>query len=119
MPTNKIHRNRPALITALPLIFAGPFLCGQGTGNNSSSSSPGAPGQDEVVQMSAFEVTTTQGHGYVATNADAGFKTVQPLLDIPQDMQVVTRDLIDDIGAIDSSTIMQYFGTGSSGFQGK
>jgi len=77
----------------------------------------GAP--DSTVKMSAFEVQSTQGHGYVATNADAGFKTTERLLDIPQDIQVVTRDMIDDIGSSDSSVILQYFGQGGVSFLGE
>lgn len=71
-------------------------------------------GQDQLIKMSAFEVTTTQGHGYVATNADAGFKTVQALIDIPQDIQVVTRDMIDDIGSTISGVTLKYFGAGGT-----
>src|ERR1700722_10144948 len=87
---------------AAPLSVSAQNASGASTGESSSP-----PPSDETVKMSAFEVTTTQGHGYVATNADAGFKTVQPLIDIPQDIEVVTRDMIDDIGASDSTRMLQ------------
>lgn len=70
-----------------------------------------ASGQkEEVVALSKFEVSTTQGKGYVATNAATGFKTNQELIKIPQSVTVVTRDLIDDIGATKTSDVLQFAG---------
>lgn len=66
--------------------------------------------KEEVVALSKFEVSTTQGKGYVATNAATGFKTNQELIKIPQSVTVVTRDLIDDIGATRTSDVLQYAG---------
>ena len=66
--------------------------------------------KEEVVALSKFEVSTTQGKGYVATNAATGFKTNQELIKIPQSVTVVTRDLIDDIGATKTSDVLQYAG---------
>ena len=60
--------------------------------------------------ISRFEVTTTQGKGYVATNSATGFKTNQELIKIPQSVTVVTRDLIDDIGATKTSDILMFAG---------
>ena len=64
----------------------------------------------EVVQMSQFEVTTTQGAGYVASNSARGMKTDQPLLDIPQADIVVTSDFINDTGYVNSSDVLRYVG---------
>ncbi len=68
--------------------------------------------------MSQFEVNTTQGKGYVATNAASGFKTNGPLLLIPQADTVITRDLINDIGYTNTSDVLQYFGV-SNFYQGE
>jgi len=64
--------------------------------------------------MSQFEVTTTQGHGYVATNAASGLKTNESLMDIPQAAVVVTRDLIDNVGFADTSNVLHVFGLSNS-----
>ena len=69
---------------------------------------------DQVVKMDQFEVTTTQGHGYVATNASEAFKTNSSLMDIPQIDTVVTNDLITDIGFENLGDVLQYFGVISS-----
>jgi len=64
---------------------------------------------DKVV-LSKFEVITTQGKGYVSSNAATGFKTNQELMKIPQAVTVVTQDLIQDIGSTNSSDILQFAG---------
>jgi len=69
---------------------------------------PAAP--DQTVSLSSFEVTTTQGKGYVASNSATGFKTNEELIKIPQSVTVVTRDLIDDIGSSKTSDILQFAG---------
>lgn len=71
---------------------------------------PAADKKEEAVVLSTFEVETTQGKGYTSSNAATGFKTNENLLKIPQAVTLVTRDLIDDIGAIESSNILQYAG---------
>ncbi|MEO6001835.1 MAG: TonB-dependent receptor plug domain-containing protein, partial [Opitutus sp.] len=65
---------------------------------------------DQPVIMSKFEVSSTQGKGYTSSNAATGFKTNESLLSIPQAVTLVTRDLIDDIGAVESSNILQFAG---------
>lgn len=78
-----------------------------------AQSAPAETTTDEkgtVVRLSKFEVVTTQDKGYVANNAATGFKTNQELIKIPQSVTVLTRDLIEDIGATKSSDVMQYAG---------
>ena len=69
---------------------------------------------DAIVQMSMFEVTTTQGHGYVATNAATALKTNESLMDIPQTVLVMSRDLLDDIGYGLTAENLQFFGSSNS-----
>ena len=64
----------------------------------------------EPVQLSKFEVNTTQNTGYVADNTATALKTNQELIKIPQAVTVVTRDLIDDIGAVKTSDVLQFAG---------
>lgn len=68
------------------------------------------PKKDDVLHLSKFEVVTTQDKGYVANNAATGLKTNQELIKIPQSVTVVTRDLIEDIGATKTSDILQFAG---------
>jgi iron complex outermembrane receptor protein len=66
--------------------------------------------KSDVVTLSKFEVTTTQGAGYFANNTATALKTNQGLMTIPQSVTVITRDLIDDIGATKTSDVLQYAG---------
>ncbi|MEO6001699.1 MAG: TonB-dependent receptor [Opitutus sp.] len=75
-----------------------------------TGSSGDAANKDQVVNLSKFEVITTQDKGYVTNNAATGFKTNQELIKIPQSVTVVTRDLIDDIGATRTSDVLQFAG---------
>ncbi|MBL9216607.1 MAG: TonB-dependent receptor [Opitutaceae bacterium] len=69
-----------------------------------------AAAADEILELSKFEVNTTQDKGYVAANTATGLKTRQELMRIPQSVTVVTRDLIDDIGSANTSDILQFAG---------
>src|SRR5688500_4881412 len=62
------------------------------------SSSADAP-QEESVVLSPFVVTSEQDTGYVATNSLAGTRLRTPLKDIASSISVVTKDLLEDLGA--------------------
>src|SRR5580700_4296492 len=97
------------LLGAAALAAAAVVLRAQSSPPPEAAPAPSAAA-DQVVQMSAFEVTTTQGHGYVSSNAAEAFKTNESLMDIPQIDVVVTADLIKDLGYNNSSDILGYFG---------
>ena len=58
---------------------------------------PAANPAGETVQLSAFEVKGTTGSGYRTSNSVTGTKSMKPLLDIPANVAIVTRDFIDDM----------------------
>ena len=76
----------------------------------SAASDDATTKKSDVVTLSKFEVTTTQGAGYFANNTATALKTNQELIKIPQSVTVITRDLIDDIGATKTSDVLQYAG---------
>lgn len=53
---------------------------------------------DEVVKLSTFSVAADAYKGYVASSTLIGGKTAQRIVDVPQTINVITRDLIDDMG---------------------
>lgn len=67
------------------------------------------PAKDEALELSVYRVSSTQDTGYTAKSATP-FKTRQQLVDIPQAITVVTRDLIDDIGEFDLAKTLVYVG---------
>lgn len=98
-----------SLITCAALIAA--TVQGQAQTAPADSTTPeAAPEKKEVLQLSKFEVNTTRDTGYVANNTASGLKTNQALIEIPQSVTVVTRDLIDDIGAVKTSDVLQFAG---------
>ena len=94
------HSAFPRILVACAAIVAATSLTQAQTATN----------PNEIVTLSKFEVTTTQDKGYVANNSATGFKTNEALIKIPQSVLVVTRDLIDDIGATKTSDVLQYAG---------
>ena len=70
------------------------------------------PGKTEVAPLilSAFKVSSTQDKGYSTLNSGSAFRTNQKIMDIPQSIQVVTRDMIEDVGAVNTSDVLIYAG---------
>lgn len=54
---------------------------------------------DDVVKLSPFSVESNTYKGYVASSTLIGGKTAQKIVDVPQTINVITRDLIDDTAA--------------------
>lgn len=86
---------------------------------------PGGRGRDStgksdhpVVKLSPFEVEGNIYNGYLASRTFSGGKTVMSLIDVPQTLQVVTRDLIDDTGAIEPNEVLSRVVPGVSNFSG-
>lgn len=59
--------------------------------------SPPPPPEENVTVLSAFEVSTDRGEGYQAKSTPTGLKTTVPLLDLPLSVQVINREMLDDI----------------------
>jgi iron complex outermembrane receptor protein len=71
------------------------------------SSHPKTNDSDAVV-LSPFEVNSTQDQGYAPSESLSGTKVRTPLRDIPMNIQVVTSDFIQDIGAFNLQEAMAY-----------
>lgn len=72
------------------------------------SAASGSPNNDQPIMLSEFRVDTTQDRGYIATNATTGTRLNLPIKQIPMPIEVVTREFIDDIGAVDIKEALQY-----------
>ncbi len=67
-----------------------------------------AVANDEPLMLSAFRVDTTKDRGYVATNATTGTRLNMEIKNIPMPIEVITREFIDDIGAVDVKESLRY-----------
>lgn len=69
---------------------------------------PGDPNAEQPLVLAEFRVDTTKDRGYLATNATTGTRLNMPIKQIPMPIEVVTREFIDDIGAVDVKEALQY-----------
>ena len=67
-----------------------------------------APQDEDVVVLSPFEVSAEQDRGYQATQTLAGTRIRTNLADVGSAISVVTREFLQDVGATDSGTLLQY-----------
>ncbi|HEY1791602.1 MAG TPA: Plug domain-containing protein [Opitutaceae bacterium] len=78
------------------------------TTTTTSSTTEANPGSEQPVVLSPFEVNSTQDTGYRATNTLAGSRINTNLSDIAGPISVVTKDFMNDIGAVDVQDILTY-----------
>ena len=67
-----------------------------------------APEEEEVVELSPFEVTDEGDVGYMAATTLAGNRLNTNLRDIGNAVQVVTEEFLRDTGAVSNDTLLQY-----------
>ncbi len=97
--------NRPVLGALLVCGLASIGLHGQ-TATPATAATPSA--DSETVRMSPFEVSSSRDVGYQATETLAGTRIRTNLADVGSAIQVVTKEFMQDIGATDGSTLLQY-----------
>lgn len=69
----------------------------------SASMNPVSAGlNDDVIELSPFAVDASLDSGYLATGTLSGSRLNTRLRDVPASVTVLTRDLLDDIGATDA-----------------
>lgn len=64
--------------------------------------------EEKTLVLSPFVVTSEKDEGYVATNSLAGSRLNTKLADTPASISVMTKDFINDIGAISVTGAMNY-----------
>ncbi len=63
---------------------------------------------DETIVLSPFEVTAQEENGYLATETLAGTRIRTNLRDVGSAISVVTKEFLQDIGATDNASLLQY-----------
>ncbi len=61
-----------------------------------------------MVVLSPFEVRTEEDRGYIATNTLAGSRLNTSLKNTPASISVLTKDFLDDIGALNVNQAMEF-----------
>lgn len=65
-------------------------------------------GEEELFELQAYEVRSDRDVGYYAGNSVSATKTAVPISDIPINIQVMTRDFIEDVGAVSIDDALFY-----------
>jgi outer membrane receptor protein involved in Fe transport len=63
---------------------------------------------EDLYVLSPFEVTSSKDTGYVAAETLAGTRIRTDLKDVGSAISVVTKEMMNDIGATDNATLLQY-----------
>lgn len=63
---------------------------------------------EEVIELSPFEVSAEEEQGYAAATTLAGNRLNTELRDIGNAVTVVTQQFLQDVGAVDNETLLQY-----------
>lgn len=72
---------------------------------------PGSPAdnkEENIVVLSPFEVSASTDNGYQATETLAGTRIRTDLRDVGSAISVITKEFLQDVGATDSATLLQY-----------
>jgi outer membrane receptor for ferric coprogen and ferric-rhodotorulic acid len=64
--------------------------------------------EDDVFELSPFEVSTSQDVGYLSTNSTSGTSLNTAIKDLPMSIQVVNQDFITDIAATNLDEALVY-----------
>lgn len=75
----------------------------------STAPQPATPAsEDEPIVLSPFEVSSSQDRGYAATQTLAGTRIRTDLKDVGSAISVITKEFMQDVGATDNGTLLQY-----------
>ncbi|MCB1124031.1 MAG: TonB-dependent receptor plug domain-containing protein, partial [Verrucomicrobiae bacterium] len=66
--------------------------------------------EEEVFELSAFEVAASEDEGYMATTTLAGSRVRSNLRDLGASIAVVTEEFMQDTGATDGQSLLQFVG---------
>ncbi|HVZ64538.1 MAG TPA: TonB-dependent receptor plug domain-containing protein [Lacunisphaera sp.] len=75
---------------------------------NAPAPTPAGSENESTIVLSPFEVSATKDTGYQATETLAGTRIRTDLKDVASAITVVTKEFLQDIGATDNSTLLQY-----------
>jgi outer membrane receptor protein involved in Fe transport len=70
--------------------------------------SDSSPVDEQTYRLSPFEVTSTKDTGYAATETLAGTRIRTNLEDVASAIQVITPAFMDDVGAHNNGSLLQY-----------
>jgi iron complex outermembrane receptor protein len=101
---------RRRILSAISLASALAFCAGTLTAQTVAPAPPPPIDTGSVVKLEEFKVTDQQD-AYKGNTAITGTKTDVPLIDVPAPIQVITKELIEDFGAVDITDLYPLMGS--------
>lgn len=89
-------------LTILPAVFA------QQAPQSPPATTPAKALEEEIVELSPFQVNTTKDRGYRATNSISGTRLNTAIKDIPMPIEVITEQFIKDTASYDLRDSLRY-----------
>ena len=103
---------RPALQPRrLLVLISGLSLLASPTQAQSPAPSVSLATEDDRITLSPFVVSVDQDKGYAATHSLAGGRINTELIKTPSDVTVLTREFLNDIGAVNYMDAVPFFGS--------
>lgn len=97
----ELHRIPWRATCLVPVLLSPLCLHAQDPGDN-------AEDNPELIELSPFEVSSSSDIGYLATQTLAGTRIRTDLRDVGTAISIVTSEFLQDTGATDNSTLLQY-----------
>src|SRR5688572_24587765 len=108
MKTHPCSTFRTATVFGAVLLSSS-LAFGQATPQPSPAPAATTPeAEEETIVLSPFEVSAETDTGYAATDTLAGSRIRTELRDVGGAVSVITKEFLNDIGATDNSTLLQY-----------
>jgi len=98
---------RLGVVVATLGLAAPAWLFGQSAPANQTADAAD-PKKEEVVTLNVFRVDATKDTGYLAANSVSGTRLNTPIKNLPMQIEVVTKDFMRDIGAVDPKEALAY-----------
>ncbi len=103
----KTPRNSyPGLLVAAAIALA--IQTGRAQVATSAAAANPTPSNDQVVTLSAFEVTGNGEHGYVASESETGTRIASKIADLPFSVNVITSSFLDDFQEYDMNSQLAF-----------
>ena len=84
--------------TAASALFAATVVCAQTLPPPRSTPAPAAAADDPVVELSPFVISETAQTGWIATETLAGSRLRTDFKDVPNQIETLTMDFMQDLG---------------------
>lgn len=102
------HKTTYALAAALAAITAWPLAAQTAAPTRPVPVTTTPAPEEETITLTPFEVSSSKDSGYQATETLAGTRIRTELRDVGSAISVITKEFLRDVGATDSSTLLQY-----------